>query len=158
MINKIFIACPISKYINGKEFTNNDFKLFIEKLYTLCQEFVPNVFLALRREEFGKKYRCGGCVRGISYPKNPSLQRGKGLLGLSHCRIHPQAKDRACLPFSKRNRRVGQSDCLPCGFLRLRSLFPHFPRNQRGYRNGIPKKIPFQILTRIVMPTKNRSE
>ena len=62
MINKIFIACPISKYINGKEFTNNDFKLFIEKLYTLCQEFVPNVFLALRREEFGKKLMTDICT------------------------------------------------------------------------------------------------
>ena len=54
-MKKIFIACPISKYIDGDKFINSDFKFFIEELYSICQKYVPNVFLALKREKYGKK-------------------------------------------------------------------------------------------------------
>lgn len=54
-MEKIFIACPISKYINNNEFVNDEFKIFIEDLYDICQKYANKVFLALRREEYGKK-------------------------------------------------------------------------------------------------------
>ena len=54
-MKKIFIACPISKYIEGNEFTNNEFKQNIERIYDICQKYTSNIFLALRREEYGKK-------------------------------------------------------------------------------------------------------
>ena len=38
-MKKIFIACPISKNIDGNKFINNDFKIFIEELYKLCQKY-----------------------------------------------------------------------------------------------------------------------
>lgn len=61
-MKKIFIACPISKYIDKDEFTNNNFKFFIEKLYNICQKYVPKVFLALKREEYGKKLMKDTCT------------------------------------------------------------------------------------------------
>ena len=54
-MEKIFIACPISKYINNNEFVNDELKMFIEDLYDICQKYANKVFLALRREEYGKK-------------------------------------------------------------------------------------------------------
>lgn len=62
-MNKIFIACPISKYIKGHEFVNNDFRLFIEELYNICQSFVPEVFLALKREKYGKNLMPDTCTQ-----------------------------------------------------------------------------------------------
>lgn len=61
-MEKIFIACPISKYIDGNNFIDYDFKIFIEKLYDVCQKYVPKVFLALRREEYGKKLMKDTCT------------------------------------------------------------------------------------------------
>ena len=61
-MKKIFIACPISKNIDGNKFINNDFKIFIEELYKLCQKYASNVFLALRREEYGKKMMKDTCT------------------------------------------------------------------------------------------------
>ena len=61
-MEKIFIACPISKYIDGEKFINNDFKIFIEALYNICQKHAPKVFLALRREEYGKKLMKDTCT------------------------------------------------------------------------------------------------
>ena len=61
-MKKIFIACPISKYIEGNEFTNNEFKQNIEKIYDICQKYTSNIFLALRREEYGKKLMKDTCT------------------------------------------------------------------------------------------------
>lgn len=61
-MKKIFIACPISKYIEGNEFTNNEFKQNIEKTYEICQKYTSNIFLALRREEYGKKLMKDTCT------------------------------------------------------------------------------------------------
>ena len=61
-MKKIFIACPISKYIDGNNFINNDFKFFIENMYETCQKFAPEVFLALRREEYGEKLMTNVCT------------------------------------------------------------------------------------------------
>ncbi len=61
-MKKIFIACPISKYIDGKRFINDDFRTFIQKLYNICHEYVPEVFLALQREEYGKKLMKDTCT------------------------------------------------------------------------------------------------
>lgn len=61
-MKKIFIACPISKYIEDNEFTNNEFKQNIEKIYEICQKYTSNIFLALRREEYGKKLMKDTCT------------------------------------------------------------------------------------------------
>ena len=61
-MKKIFIACPILKYIDGDKFINNDFKIFIEELYNVCQKHASKVFLALRREEYGKKLMKDTCT------------------------------------------------------------------------------------------------
>lgn len=61
-MEKIFIACPISKYINNNEFINDEFKMFIESLYDICQRYSNKVFLALRREEYGKKLMKDTCT------------------------------------------------------------------------------------------------
>ena len=61
-MNKIFIACPFIKFINGTSFINNDFKQFTEKLYNLCSNYTTKVFLALKTEDYGakqlKSYSC----------------------------------------------------------------------------------------------------
>ena len=54
-MKKIFIGCPISKYLDGNSFTNDDFKNFIEELHLLCKKYSDTVFLALEREAFGVK-------------------------------------------------------------------------------------------------------
>ena len=61
-MKKIFIACPFSKYLNGDEFTDERFKTFIKNVYNLCLEYTPNVFLALEREEYGKKLMTDICT------------------------------------------------------------------------------------------------
>lgn len=61
-MKKIFIACPISKYIDGDRFINDDFRFFIENMYHVCQKYAPEVFLALRREEYGKKMMTDICT------------------------------------------------------------------------------------------------
>ena len=61
-MKEIFIACPISKYIEGNEFTNNEFKQNIEKIYKICEKYTANIFLALRREEYGKKLMKDTCT------------------------------------------------------------------------------------------------
>ncbi|RHU42081.1 nucleoside 2-deoxyribosyltransferase [Clostridium sp. TF11-13AC] len=54
-MNKIFIACPFIKYVDGTGFTNESYKKFTEDLYELCLRFAHSVFLALKREEYGAK-------------------------------------------------------------------------------------------------------
>ena len=57
-IKKIFIACPISKYLTENGMDEN-FQLFIKEIYDLCKLHVDNTFLALEREEYGKKKMYG---------------------------------------------------------------------------------------------------
>lgn len=54
-MNKIFIACPFIKFVKDSKFTDKTFKEFIENLYDLCCQYADNVFLALRREDYGAK-------------------------------------------------------------------------------------------------------
>ena len=61
-MKKIFIACPISKYVIENQFMNKNFQLFIEALYDICKKYVPEVFLALRREEYGKNLMPETCT------------------------------------------------------------------------------------------------
>lgn len=61
-MKKIFIACPMSKYIDNGMFTNKNFKEFIENLYDICQEYAQEVFLALLREEYGKRLMKDTCT------------------------------------------------------------------------------------------------
>lgn len=52
---KIFIACSISKYIDGNRFIDSNYRRFTEKLYNICSTYSDYVFMALRREKYGKK-------------------------------------------------------------------------------------------------------
>lgn len=54
-MKKIFIACPFIKFVKGSEFTDKKFKKFTENLYDLCSKYADDVFLALKREDYGKK-------------------------------------------------------------------------------------------------------
>lgn len=54
-MNKIFIACPFIKYVKGQEFINNNYRKFTEDLHALCLEYASEVFLALKREDYGAK-------------------------------------------------------------------------------------------------------
>lgn len=56
--NKIFIACPISKYLTSNGI-NEDFESFIKEVYFFCKKYNNNVFLALEREEYGKNKMYG---------------------------------------------------------------------------------------------------
>lgn len=61
-MKKIFIACPISKYLDGDVFIAEDFKTIVEKIYDICKKYAPEVFLALKREEYGKKLMTDICT------------------------------------------------------------------------------------------------
>lgn len=50
---KIFIACPISKYLT-EEGMNKEFENFIKEIYQTCKEYSEETFMALYREEYGK--------------------------------------------------------------------------------------------------------
>ncbi len=73
-MKKIFIACPISKYIKGNSFTDDKFKDFTEQLYNTCKTYSQDVFLALKREEYGKKLMRESCVKlDLDEMKNTEL-------------------------------------------------------------------------------------
>ena len=55
---KIFIACPISKYLTSDGICK-DFETFIKDIYEFCQSINSITFLALDREEYGKKKMYG---------------------------------------------------------------------------------------------------
>lgn len=55
---KIFIACPISKYLTADGICK-DFEIFIKDIYEFCQGISSITFLALDREEYGKKKMYG---------------------------------------------------------------------------------------------------
>ena len=57
-VNKIFIACPISKYLT-EEGLNTEFETFIKNIYNFTKKYANSVFLALEREEYGKNKMYG---------------------------------------------------------------------------------------------------
>ena len=62
-MKKIFIACPMTKYIEKDRFTDDNFKEFMEGLYRLCKEYTDDVFMALEREQYGKKQMSDICTQ-----------------------------------------------------------------------------------------------
>lgn len=73
-MNKIFIACPFIKYIKGTNFINNEFQKFTEELYDLCTKYANDVFLALKREEYGSKPMLSySCSMDLEEAKNADL-------------------------------------------------------------------------------------
>lgn len=58
MDKKIFIACPISKYLTSDGMDRN-FEIFIKKVYKICNKYSNKVFLALEREQYGKNKMYG---------------------------------------------------------------------------------------------------
>ena len=59
MINKkLFIACPISTYLT-KEGIDKQFEAFIKDIIQFCRLHFSEVYIALEREEFGKKKMYG---------------------------------------------------------------------------------------------------
>lgn len=61
-MKKIFIGCPITKYIDNNTFIDDVFKDFIENMYELCNRYANEVFLALKREQYGKKLMTDTCT------------------------------------------------------------------------------------------------
>lgn len=61
-MKKIFVACPITKYIDNNTFTDAHFKHFIEKMYDFCEHYADEVFFALKREQYGKKLMTDVCT------------------------------------------------------------------------------------------------
>lgn len=55
---KLFIACPISKYLTDEGIDDN-FEVFIKNIISFCRKHFSNVYIALEREEFGKKKMYG---------------------------------------------------------------------------------------------------
>lgn len=55
---KIFIACPISKYLK-KNSLDKDFEIFIKDIYNFCKQYNDNIFLALEREKYGQNRMYG---------------------------------------------------------------------------------------------------
>lgn len=56
-MKKIFIACPYVKHFTNGAFIDDAYKEFLEALYSLCSNYAEKVFLALKKEEYGKKPR-----------------------------------------------------------------------------------------------------
>lgn len=52
---KIFISCPFNKYIKDNVFIDKRIRKFTEDLYNTCLEYANEVFLALKREDYGAK-------------------------------------------------------------------------------------------------------
>ena len=55
---RLFIACPISKYLT-EDGINKDFEKFIKELVKLCRKHFKEVYIALEREEYGNKKMYG---------------------------------------------------------------------------------------------------
>jgi hypothetical protein len=51
---KIFIACPITKYLDSNLLIDSDYEAFIKAIYSTCRSYSTEVFLALEREKYGK--------------------------------------------------------------------------------------------------------
>ena len=54
-MDKIFISCPFIKYISENRFVNEKYKNFTELLYNTCLNYSNDVFMALKRENYGEK-------------------------------------------------------------------------------------------------------
>lgn len=65
---RLFIACPISKYLT-EEGIDHDFELFIKDLVKLCRKYFKEVYIALEREEYGKKKMYGSICTILDYRK-----------------------------------------------------------------------------------------
>lgn len=65
---RLFIACPISKYLT-EEGIDQDFELFIKDLVKLCRKYFKEVYIALEREEYGKKKMYGSICTILDYRK-----------------------------------------------------------------------------------------
>ena len=55
IMHKIFISCPFNKFVKESLFVDQAFRQFTEELYEICLKYTPEVFLALKREEYGSK-------------------------------------------------------------------------------------------------------
>lgn len=62
----IFIACPISKYLTDTGM-NKEYEVFIKKVYSVCEKYTSKVFLALKREEYGKAKMADNVCTPLDY-------------------------------------------------------------------------------------------
>ncbi len=63
---KIFIACPISKYlIDGG--MDQEFAEFVRPIYHLCRDYARDVFFALEREKYGAAVMDGQTCTPLDY-------------------------------------------------------------------------------------------
>ena len=65
---RLFIACPISKYLT-EDGIDTDFELFIKNLVKLCRKNFKEVYIALEREEYGKRKMFGSVCTILDFRK-----------------------------------------------------------------------------------------
>lgn len=65
---RLFIACPISKYLT-EDGINKDFEDFIKELVSLCRKHFKEVYIALEREEYGKRKMYGSICTILDFRK-----------------------------------------------------------------------------------------
>ena len=65
---RLFIACPISKYLT-EDGINKDFEKFIKELVKLCRKHFKEVYIALEREEYGNKKMYGSICTILDFRK-----------------------------------------------------------------------------------------
>ena len=65
---RLFIACPISKYLT-EDGINKDFEEFIKDLVSLCRKYFKEVYIALEREEYGKRKMYGSICTILDFRK-----------------------------------------------------------------------------------------
>lgn len=74
MEKKIFISCPFNKFLKNNTFVDKPFREFTEELYEVCLQYTPNVFFALKREDYGAKPMPNySCLRDFEEMKNADI-------------------------------------------------------------------------------------
>lgn len=74
MEKKIFISCPFNKFLVNNKFVDLLFREFTENLFKICSQYTPNVFLALKRENYGATPMPNySCLRDFEEMKNTDL-------------------------------------------------------------------------------------
>ena len=53
--HKIFISCPFNKYLENGLISDKAYCTFTQELYELCRKSADDVFMALKREDYGRK-------------------------------------------------------------------------------------------------------
>jgi len=66
-MNRVFIGCPISKFVDMGGDIDPSFLYFIKGIHAVCKEYAGEVFLALDREQYGKAIMPGDMCVPLDY-------------------------------------------------------------------------------------------